>query len=341
MRPAGTIEMIPERRRDDVRAALQAVFGTGTIGEFRPITGGVSGALILRFDVRERPHVLRLEPERVALHDRQRGFSCMVAAAAAGVAPPVHCADPATGVAIMDFVSTQPLSEHPGGPAGMVRALGALTARVQAITPFPMLGNYPEMIGAMLAALTLSGLVAPGLLDPHVQGLARVRAALPWETSSLVSSHNDPNPRNILFDGERVWLIDWELAFRNDPLVDVAILATDLAATPELEDVLLEAVFSRAPDRPLRARLHVIRLLTRLFYGCIVLDSFAGAPRSGPDASLAAFTPAAFRAAVMDGRLASGAPGTAYAFAKMSLAAFIDGLAAPGFGAVLEMAKQG
>jgi hypothetical protein len=265
----------------------------------------------------------------------------MVAAAAAGAAPPVHYHDPATGVAIMDFVSGRPLSEHPGGPVGMVRALGALISRVQATPPFPILGDYPEVIGSMLAGLSKSSFFAPGQLDPHAAGFARVWAALSWDTSSLVSCHNDPNPRNILFDGERMWLIDWELACRNHPLVDVAILTTELAETPELEDALLEATFGLTPNGRLRARLSVIRLLTRLFYGCIVLDSLVGTLRSAPDVGLAALTPAAFRAAVAEGRLASGTPETAYAFGKMSLAAFIDGLATPGFDEMLRLARQG
>lgn len=337
----GEIEMIPEARRDAVHTALRAAFGARTAGEMRPITGGVSGAQILCFDIRDRRYVLRLEPERIELRDRQRGFACMAAAAAAGVAPPVRYADPTAGVAIMDFVSARPLSEHPGGPAGMVRELGELTARVQTTTPFPVLGDYPEMIGSMLATLGASGLFPAGLLVPHVDGLARIRVAYPWDSASLVSSHNDPNPRNILFDGERLWLIDWELAFRNDPLVDIAILTTELAGTSQLEDILLEAAFGCAPDELLRARLSLMRLLTRLFYGCIVLENFTGTPRSAPDASLAAFTPAGFRAAVADGRLASGAPETAYAFGKMSLAAFIDGLKAPRFVEALELVKQG
>jgi aminoglycoside phosphotransferase (APT) family kinase protein len=333
--------LIPKARRDAVRAALRATFGTRAVPDFQPISGGVSGALIGRFDVREQTYVLRIEPERVALHDRQRGFASMVAAAAAGAAPPVHYCDPATGVAIMDFVSGRPLSEHPGGAVGLARALGALISRVQATPPFPMLGSYPEVIGSVLGALRKSHFFAPGQLDPHTEGLARIFAALPWDTSSLVSCHNDPNPRNILFDGERLWLIDWELAFRNDPLVDVAILTTELVEAPELEDILLEAAFGRMPDRRLRARLSVIRLLTRLFYGGIVLDSLVGTLRFAPDIGLAASAPAAFRAAVAEGRLASGTPETAYAFGKMSLAAFIDGLAAPGFDEVLRLAAQG
>jgi Phosphotransferase enzyme family len=340
-RPSLGIDAIPEARRDGVHTALSAAFGTWEVGALQPISGGVSGALIFRFDVRERTYVLRIEPERVAPHHRRRGFTCMAAAAAAGVAPTVHYTDPATGVAIMDFVSSRPLCEHPGGAAGMMRALGALVARVQTTPSFPMLGNYPEMIGHMLDTLSRSGLFAAGLLEPHSNGLARIRAVLPWEASSLVSSHNDPNPRNILFDGERLWLVDWELAFRNDPLVDIAILTTELAETPELEKLLLETTFGRTPDRALRARLSVMRLLTRAFYGCIVLENFARVQRSTPDANLAAFTPASFRAAVAEGRLASGAQETAYAFGKMSLTAFIDGLAAPGFDEVLEMVKRG
>jgi len=337
----GDIEMIPETRRDDVRTALQAAFGAGTAGELRVLVGGVSGAMILRFSIRGRSYVLRLEPERVAPHDRERGFACMTAGAAAGAAPPVRFADPVTGVAIMDFISGQPLSEHPGGSVGMVRALGALTARVRSTPLFPMLGDYPEMIGVMLTTLSGAGLFAPGLLDPHAEGLARIRDALPWDASSLVSSHNDPNPRNILFDGERLWLIDWELGFRNDPLADLAIVTTELAETPELEVALLEAAFGQTPKPAMRARLGVMRLLTRLFYGCIVLEGFADAPRPAPEASLAAFTPPAFRAAVADGRLASGSPETAYAFGKMSLGAFIDGVAAPGFDEMLARVKQG
>jgi aminoglycoside phosphotransferase (APT) family kinase protein len=335
-------KIVPEARLDDVRAALKTAFGTWNVDALQPLRGGVSGALLLRFGVGKREYVLRIEPERITLQDRQRGFSCMTAAAAVGVAPPVHYSDPATGLSIMDFVPGRPLSQHPDGPVGVVRALGKLVAKLQSSPPFPTTVDYLELIENIIISLTNSGHFASGQLDRHAEGLALIRAALPWDTSSLVSSHNDPNVRNILFDGEHVWLVDWELGWRNDPLVDLAILTTEVAETPELEEILLEAAFGAAPDRSLRARLSVIRLLTRLFYGCIVLDSLSGTLlRSASNEDLAGLTPTAFRAAVAEGRLASGSPDVAYAFAKMSLAAFITGLATPGFGEVLEVVKQG
>ncbi len=339
--------LIPEARRDAVRAALSATFGTAAADDFQLMKGGVSGALIGRFEVREGTYVLRLEPERIALNDRRRHYACMTVAADAGAAPSIHYADPVTGVAIMDFVSRGPLSAHtasafPGGSAGLVRALGSLVARVQATPPFPMIFGDRDPIGLLLAQVGASSpFLAPGQLDPHAEGFVRIRAALPWDVEALVSCHNDPNPRNILFDGDRLWLVDWELGSRHDPLMDVAIMTTNLPETPEIENTLLEAAFGAPSNDALRARLSVIWLLARLSYGCIVLDSLAGALQPIPDTGAAALTPAGFRAAVEAGQLAAGTPEIAYAFAKMSLLAFLDGVAAPGFGETLKLAMQG
>ena len=335
-----SLDLVPAERRDAAHAALASAFGGQAAGAMTLLKGGVSGALIYRVEVAERPFVLRLEPERIPLRHRQRGFDCMIAAAGAGVAPAVRYADAGTGVAVMDFVDARPLSDHPGGAAGLAAELGGLIARLQTTPTFPPLADADDTIASLLEALAVSGMFAPGLLDQHAEGLARIRQAAPLDPASFVSSHNDPNPRNMLFDGHRVWLVDWELACRNDPLFDLAILTTELATTPELEDILLTATFGEAPDQALRARVAVTRLLTRLFYGCIALEAFAGEPRDAPQRSLEALSPSGFRAAVAEGRFADGSQ-IAYAFGLMSLAAFIDGVAATGFGDLLSLAKGG
>lgn len=332
------MDLIPQARRGAMHEALRSAFGAQAADGWTPISGGVSGALILRFGVAGRAHVLRLEPERIGLAHRVRHYACLAAAAEAGAAPEVRYADAEAGVSIMAFVAARPLADYPGGPVGLARGLGELTARVRGAALFPPMGDYPQVCAIALMALQRSGLFARGLLAPHAEGLARIREALPWDQASLVSSHNDPNPRNLLFDGERLWLVDWELGFRNDPLVDLAILTHELAAGPGLEDVLLTSAFGRPPDRATRARLEVIRLLTRLFYGVVVLENFTAGP-DGPETTLDALTPEGFRAAVKDGRLGSGEQETAYAFGKMSLAAFLDGVRRPGFEAALEAVR--
>src|SRR5581483_9862851 len=50
---------------------------------------------------------------------------------------------------------------------------------------------------------------------------AQIAAVYPHETD-MASSHNDLfKPDNILFDGHRVWLVDWEAAFLNDRYADL------------------------------------------------------------------------------------------------------------------------
>lgn len=211
-----------------------------------------------------------------------------------------------------------------------------MVERVQAAPLFPALGNYPDTIAEMLAALRTSPHVGPADFEACSIGLTRIRSVLRWTPSALVSSHNDPNPRNLLFDGERLWLIDWELGFRNDPMVDVAILATELIESPDAQVVLLETALGVTADAAAVARLEVIKLLTRLFYGCIVLDGLGQHFTPSPGARRA-LSPAGFRRAVSAGRLTSGAPETAYAFALMSLAAFARETASPRLDEVLRL----
>jgi Ser/Thr protein kinase RdoA (MazF antagonist) len=147
----------------------------------------------------------------------------------------------------------------------------------------------------------------------------------------LVSSHNDSIPSNILFDGDRLWLIDWESAYRNDPLVDVAIVLDSFAILPELEDVLLRAWFGRAPDDALCARLELIHGLTRLYYAGVLLSASAAASWVTGATDLSAPTLQQFRLAIQEGLIKPGAPGTKHILGKMFLASFFSGVAPPGF----------
>jgi len=337
---ADPFETLPPAWRETAATGLAAA-GLAPTEPLSPIKGGVSGALICRVDTREGRFLLRLEPGRIALEHRERNAACMRAAADAGVAPQVLHSDPAGGVTVMDFIAARPLAEHPGGRAAVVEGLGGLIARIQACPPFPTLGDGRDTLQLLLAGLAGSGLFAPGLLDPHAEALARVRAVRPWDAAALASSHNDPNPRNLISDGRRLWLVDWELACQNDPLFDAAIVTLELADTPTLQAALLASARGDAPDDAQLAELGVVRLLARLFYGCIALEAFAHKPRAALQTSLAALTPAEFAAAVAAGRLGADHPEeTAFAFGLMSLRAFLDGVAAPSFGPMAALAAQ-
>jgi hypothetical protein len=317
-------------RREHVRSALVAAFGSASIDALTPMTGGASTASTFRIEARGRRYVLRVEGEPSPLRNPHQYVSMRIAAEA-GIAPEIHYVDEAARIAVIDFIGRQPLKTFPGGPHALAQALGELFSRVQATAVFPSFVNYPDIVARLFAHVRRTGLFAAGLLDAHVERLERLRIAYDAGSTKLVSSHNDSIPSNILFDGERLWLIDWESAYRNDPLVDVAIVLDSFGFLPELEDVLLRAWFGRAPNEALRARLQLIRALTRLYYAGVLLSASAAASWATGDTDLSAPTLQQFRLAIHEGRLKPGAPETKHVLGKIFLASFFSGAAPPGF----------
>lgn len=321
---------VPESLRESARSALAAA-GAARVTALSPVTGGASGALTYRADAGERSLLLRMETGANALQNPDH-YACLQAAAEGGIAPPLRFVDPARGVAIMDFVTQRPLAEHPGGAAGAVREMGALIRRLQELPVFPTPGiTYRDLVSRMFAFVHGAKVFAAGLLDPHLAAFERIRDAYPWDDAARVASHNDPNPRNILFDGKRLWLVDWETGYRNDSLADVAIVTHELAATAELQEILVRAWLGREPDRGTRARLVLMRQITRIFFASVLFRLFAADPNREPDPSLVALTPAEFVGALQSGRLRLGTPQVLYEFGKMFLAGFAAELGAPGF----------
>lgn len=314
-----------------VRAALAAAFGSAPVDAVTPVAGGATSASLFRAEVGGRPYLVRFEGEPSPLRN-PRQYESLRIAAAAGIAPPLHHVDEARGIAVMDFTAQRPLRDYPGGPQALAAALGALLRRLQETPVFPYFVDYPDIVSRLFAHVRSTGLFAEGLLDAHGERLERIRET--WDCAAPVSSHNDPNPRNILHDGERLWLVDWESAYRNHPLVDVAIVLDNLAPSPELENALLRAWLGRAPDETIRARLAPVRALTRLWYAGVLLSASAAMPRAAPDTDLSAPALPQFLDAVRDGRLKPRTRETVHAMGKMYLAAFLSGDAVPALDAV-------
>jgi aminoglycoside phosphotransferase (APT) family kinase protein len=317
-------ERLSAAQRDQAHAALTGAFGRAPIDGVAPVAGGASTASTFRIDTGNRHYLLRVEGEPSPLRNPHQYVSMRIAAEA-GIAPQIRYLDEGARIVVIDFIAQQPLHSYPGGPEALARALGALLARVQATPVFPHFVNYPDIVARLFAHVRRTGIFAAGVLDPHVARLERLREAYNAGLTSLVSSHNDSIPSNILFDGERLWMIDWESAYRNDPLVDVAIVLDSLVRSKELADVLLRAWLGRRPDEDLRVRLEAVRALTRLYYAGVVLSASAAASWISDDTDLSAPTIAEFQQAIRVGRLKPGTPETKHIMGRMFLTSFLIG----------------
>lgn len=80
----------------------------------------------------------------------------------------------------------------------------------------------------------------------------------------IVYGHNDLLPTNLMDDGKRLWLIDWDYAGFNSPLFDLANLCSNSDVPPESERAVLENYFERKADAELLRRHHAMKCASLL-----------------------------------------------------------------------------
>jgi len=316
-------------QRDTASSAIAAVLGSAAVVKVRPVTGGVSGAVVLLVETSGRRFVLRMEGPASPLRNPHQYVSMRIAAQA-GIAPRIHYLNAEDRVVMMDFIEDRALETYPGGRRGLARAIGEMLKKMQDLPLFPCFMDYPDLVHRLWTHVCKTALFADGLLDAASQRLIDIRKAYALDKKQYLSSHNDFLPRNVLFDGKRLWLIDWENGYRNDPLVDPAIALDNFAPSPELEDVLLHAWLGQPPDRLLRDRLALVRSLTRLFYAGVLFSASASAAGAKRDSELSAPSSAEFERAIRAGRLKAGTTETTHVLGKMFLASFLSGAPPPG-----------
>ena len=80
----------------------------------------------------------------------------------------------------------------------------------------------------------------------------------------LVFGHNDLLAANLIDDGARLWLVDWEYGGFNSPLFDLGGLASNNELSPEQEAWLLEAYYGDPVTEDLRRRYAAMRCASLL-----------------------------------------------------------------------------
>jgi thiamine kinase-like enzyme len=266
--------LIPEEKILAVSRGLREAFDIEEYEDIRRITVGNATSRVFRIVAAGRPFLLKIILRK---DDATRHYACMKAAAEAGLAPRVRYASVENKVFITDFVEAAPFPAEDA----LVRIPVVLRA-LHALPPFPriphnintscmfLLNKGPaleEFLGRFQAANILPKAESEELFRRYAQ----IAAVYP-EQADMVSSHNDLfKPDNILFDGDRVWLVDWEAAFLNDRYADLAVVANMLVADDADETLFLEQYFGGPPDEYQRARFSLMQQVSHIFYAMAFL----------------------------------------------------------------------
>ena len=223
---------------------------TGSI-DIAPLPGGLSNANYLVKDAAGR-HVVRFGQDYPFHHVfREREVMTARAAHAAGFAPAVRYAEP--GIMVTEFLGAKTyVAEDVRSNIGRVAALmrGFHREMPNHISGAGFMFWVFHVIRDYARTLEEGGSRKRGDL-PRLLTLAdeleRAQKLLP-----IVFGHNDLLPANILDDGSRLWLIDFEYAGFSTAMFDLAGVAANAGMSAEESDELLGRYFGSTPSPEIR-----------------------------------------------------------------------------------------
>jgi len=250
----------PERRL--IRRLRRLDFARGPL-VIEQIRGGISNH---NFAVRAGGHAYfaRLCQERPLLGiDRRNERVCHHSASARGVAPEViHHEE---GLLVTRFVEGRTL-----GPADVREP--AVTARLAALL-FHLHAGWDDLTGEILSFCPFR------TIRTYARTALRLKAELPHDVGALLEDtrelarriapfrpvlcHNDVLPANLIDDGRRLWLVDWEYAGIGHPLFDLANASANADFSDDLDRALLEAYDGQVDPRAL-CELRIFKAMSRL-----------------------------------------------------------------------------
>ena len=211
-----------------------------------PLQGGLSNE-IWKVTDSAADHVVRLGQD-YPFHHVNRAREAMVsrAAHAAGFGPQVHYTAP--GVMVTAFVTAQTL--QPADLRADPARIGRLLHRFHTEMPARISGEATlfwvfHVIRDYARTLQAGGSTYVGALPDYLALGAE------WEAAQvplpIIFGHNDLLPANILDDGHRLWLIDYEYAGFSTALFDLAGAASNAGMSVAQSDQLLHSYFGTPP----------------------------------------------------------------------------------------------
>lgn len=222
--------------------------------DVQPINGGITNQN-LRVTDGGRQFVVRIGediPEHGVM--RWNELELSRAAESAGISPGVFYHEP--GVLVLDFIKADTLSEAAVRDSHTLPCIVELLRKAHTDLALhlttPILAFWPFQVNRTYANLLKA---EQSVHASKLPDLLKELSALELATGpvSLVVGHGDLLAANILDDGSRLWLIDWEYGGFNTPLFDLAGLAGNNGLSEAQERDMLVQYFETPADDHWRA----------------------------------------------------------------------------------------
>ncbi|HEX2992906.1 MAG TPA: choline/ethanolamine kinase family protein [Anaerolineales bacterium] len=225
-----------------------------------PLSGGLTNSNF-RVDVDRQPFFVRLPGESTELLaiNRANEYHNTNAAHAAGVGPKVLYYLPVDCVMVLEFINANTMSREtlsqPGMPTRIAHAIKKLHAGPRFLTDF----NMFRLTEYYLQICSERDIPIPdGYLD-RMPAVATIEAAMSVKHLGTLPCNNDLLAENYMYDGQKLWLIDYEYSGNNDPTFELGNTCQEMQFNDDQIAEVCTAYFGEAtPSLIARMKLNMI-----------------------------------------------------------------------------------
>lgn len=230
-----------------------------------PLSGGITN-INYRVSDSEATYVVRIGADIIE-HQVMRfnELAASKAAHAAGISPTVIHNEP--GILVLDYIPSRTFTaEDVREQENLERTLAIVKLCHREVQQHL---RGPALIFWVFHVLRDYGWTLQNNLSSHMRLLPELsdkanrleKLSAPFD---IVFCHNDLLPANVLDDGKRLWLIDWDYAGFNSPLFDLGGLASNCELSPKQEIWLLENYYEAPVTDELQCRYRAMKCASLL-----------------------------------------------------------------------------
>lgn len=225
-----------------------------------PVAGGLTNTNY-RVVVDGNAHFVRIPGESTQLLavDRENEHYNTLAAAQAGVGPRVMYYLPEDQVMVLEFINGTTMSNEslrdPGMPSLIAQSIRKLHAGPRFKKDFDMF----RLTEFYLDIVDQYEVDIPKGYPERVETVSQIERALSANPLPAVPCNNDLLAENYIYDGAKLWLIDYEYSGNNDPCFDLGNTCQELEYDEARIAEMCAAYFGEVyPDKIARMKLFMI-----------------------------------------------------------------------------------
>ena len=254
---------LSSENRERIQYAIEHGLNVSMWEPIALLSGGLTGIPVYKIEANDQYYAIKLENVYDENIDLARCYQALEIVSNEGLAPQVYFTDTERGIILMHYIEPQP---RPQASSESAQAFAKIIRQLHDGKPFASWKSLLEILDHFYQKLSMETRQI-SIVQQCMEKALSLEGFLS-NPSDIRPSHGDLNPSNVLFDGSKYWLVDWQAAAPRNLYFDLSCCATFFYFFNEnLCIQFLKDYFDREVTQEEMEKYQLMQIFTHIYYG--------------------------------------------------------------------------